>query len=218
MTRDRVFIVSLIFSFLIHLSMVTIFRIVIYFPREDIQYYALDIIDAGSRQSVLSSRWSVLRTPSPDDALAEHFSMGGEGDQASDGAPYMPAWDDLPDIELPTIEFAELGRLRLAERGEALGAHLDELLDLEPRDPWARFTEELESIGGALSRLTFGDREASSEGEKPSPIARPAAGFEAYIEWMSAPKDRRLLSAPPIRALWGLTRKPFPAILCSPSR
>ncbi|MCK5862029.1 MAG: hypothetical protein KAH38_06070, partial [Candidatus Hydrogenedentes bacterium] len=33
----------------------------------------------------------------------------------------------------------------------------------------------------------------------------PAEGFEAYIEWSGPPKDRELLFAPPIKALWKIT-------------
>ena len=45
-----------------------------------------------------------------------------------------------------------------------------------------------------------------------APFTRPAAGFEAHIEWVAEPRDRELLFAPPIVALWGAD----PAVLDEP--
>ena len=40
-------------------------------------------------------------------------------------------------------------------------------------------------------------------------MSRPAPGFEAYLDWLSEPRDRQALSVHPIDALWGLDPAEF---------
>ncbi len=203
MAHDRAFVVSLGFSVLFHLSMVTVFSIVIFFPREAIHYYSFQIIEPPSQRPSVAAQGDRSQAPSLGDVStngALHLSGGSD------------PWGVLPEIELPTIEFAELRRLRVREKGLALRARHESLLAPKPRDAWARFGEELGQLGSALSRLRLSGGKAPPEEPPPAPITRPAAGFEAYIEWMGEPRDRELLFAPPIEALWGVS----PGVLDKP--
>lgn len=191
MARNRVFLFALGLSTLIHLSMVTVFSIVIFFPAQEVKYYSFDIIEVEARKQSVSKLRKELRVPSVEDAL--------KGDRR--GAAVLPL-DALPAIELPTLEFEELARLRVAKRGLELGVKYGKMLD-KRRDTWARFSDEMHNLGSALSRFRLRELRTPTRREV-SLVARPAPGFEAYITWMAGPRDRQLLSAPPITALWGI--------------
>lgn len=193
MTRNRVFAFSLGLSAIIHLSMVTVFSIVIFFPQKNVKYYSFNIIDVESEIfSSLPIRHR-LRIPSADNALSNTIES-----KILSGKDW---WSSLPSIELPTLEFGQHDLIRTGERGLKLGTEYSKFLGEEP-DSWARFTDELQNIGSALSRLRF--RGSDLPELKSLPVTRPAPGFEAYISWMSGPDDRQLISAPPITALWGV--------------
>lgn len=174
--------VSLVF----HLSMITLFEIVLVFPREDMQYFEVSIVSSPGAAA-------------PDDAVARRA-----GDQLALSGPGMFD-DDLPVVDLPVIEFAELERLRIRyDAVEPLPA-LEGFFDPpRPTDSWARFGEELQRLGRSLRDLaTPGD---ALRTDTPAPRHylphRPAEGFEAYVEWSGPPHDRELLFAPPVKALW----------------
>ncbi len=185
------FAIALIFSALLHLSMVTLFNVVIYFPRQDMAYYQFQIREVSRRATTGQGQEGRLHGPSLDKAPAPTLSAGDMG---------------LPRIQLPTLEFAELSRLRVGHAAEpGYGA----LLDDRPTDSWARFSGGLRRLGRSISSLTLpGEKrnlKLSGQLRKDRPTHRPAEGFEARIEWSTPPLDRELLYAPPIKALWKLT-------------
>ncbi len=194
--RDRAFLMAVTLSTFFHLSMVTVFSIVIVFPREEIHYHSFRIVEPPRLMTGIrgpGGSGAAFGALPPGEAL--HLS--GESD----------FWGALPDIELPTIEFAELRRFRIREKGLALRMQHISLLEPKPRDAWARFSEELGQIGSALTHFRLShDRTdpANLEASVLMPATRPAAGFEAYIEWVGKPRERQLLFAPPIEALWGV--------------
>jgi len=193
--HDRALVISLGVSVLFHLSMVTVFSIVIFFPRETIRYHSFRIVEPPAQRPVTARAGNYrLRVPSVAEATADGAS--GLIDEEA-------LWATLPQIKLPTVEFAELRRLRVHERGVAVALRRESLLDTKPRDTWARFGEELGQIGSALSRLRPSGEKDPQEEPWPTrtPTTRPAAGFEAYVQWMDEPRDRQLLVAPPIAAL-----------------
>ncbi len=196
MARDRVFAVSLGVSLLFHLSMVTVFSIVIFFPRRQIKYYSFRIVEARVPKTTTPDRRDLLRVPSADQALDKARAPGF--DEEMD----VGDWASLPEIRLPELRFAELELLRAREKGLALRPLYDGLVERKPRDSWARFGEELGSLSSALSRLAPPWRASLDVEDQPTPVSRHAAGFEFYVEWMSEPKDRQLIFAPPIEALW----------------
>lgn len=183
--RNKVLAAALLGSALLHLSAITVFRIVIYFPREYVEYVDFEIVQAAP---------SVAATT--DDTLPP---LPSGFDAPSDGF--------LPPIDLPTLEFAELQRLRVRQEGLVSEALREDIFGEEGGDSWRRFGESLGRVRRTLTGLSLSGVGAPplDDGlgpEEALPTLRPAEGFEAYIEWDTPPADRQLLFAPPIRALW----------------
>lgn len=204
--QNRALAVALAVSTVIHLSMVTVFSIGIWFQVEPIAYYEFEI----ARERTATVRVEAgpyrkqLRPPSVDDLL-----NGGEGE---DAAPHrslampqdQPLTASLPDVELPTVSSADLARLRLREEGLRMRERQLETLSSERRDSWARFGREVAGLRETLSQLSPWDRsEPEPRQEGVQRVGSPAEGFSVYIEWMDAPLDRALLFSPPIQALAG---------------
>lgn len=205
MRRDRVFIVALGLSTLLHLSMVTLFTIVITFRIEPTQYWSFDIVDARTMQPMFRTQATPMPTLKAPDLLADPaLPPLHVGELAGTDTP--AAASGLPEITLPRIEFAELEQLEARERGLQTGVRYESMLERNPQDPWTRFNEELDQFRNALRDLPLFDRSEDVEDTpaatlRPEPAARPAEGFAAYIEWMTEPKDRALLFAPQVEAL-----------------
>jgi hypothetical protein len=194
--HNRVFRQALIFSVIFHLSMVTVFNIVILFPRQDITYYDFHFVKTST--SFQNMKFSTDRL---------HLSgleKGYDGQMAMAGA--NPAGDILSSIQLPTLEFAELERLAVRQDSRSL---MDRIQGPQSRDSWGRLGQGIEKVRLSLSRLGTQDDDSQDTlpalASPPQPVHRPAEGYEAYIEWSTAPKDRQLLFAPPIKALWDIT-------------
>ncbi len=214
MTRNRVFLVSLGVSIVFHLSMVTVFSIGVYFPREEIDYHYFEIVDLRSYAPTPTASVqdpSFLSNPmqnplAESEAFSvERLSLDGLADRGEESA--EAPFAALPEIELPRLEFAELDRLRVREHGLDFRARHGYPVGPRPQDSWARFGQELERIGEAVTRLPLWDwleTERREEQEGIQPITRPAPGFAGYLEWMSAPEDRQLLFAPPLDTLGGV--------------
>jgi len=182
--------------------MVTLFSIVFEFPVKHVEYYPFHILseepdfareaDAAStdRISTLPTLVNPLRGPE-----FEAMDLGAES----------AGWvSGLPSIELPRLEFAEMEMLEAREEGLTIRSRLAEFLDAPLSEPWARLGRSLERLGNALTPSRLFDDEDETVIEQPAPklVARPAEGFEAYVEWMSEPRDRELLFSPPIEALF----------------
>ena len=199
--RRRAFMVAMIFSLFFHLSMVTVFSIVIYFPREDIEFYNFRIIQTVPIKATSSINFSEnqLRVPSIEANLEKHLGLEGE-DVLED----LVA--TLPSINLPTLEFSELDRFRMYQDTLSARSRYDELFTQQPQDSWSRLATGLRKVGGSLLHLGgLGTEESLTEEKVDSALPlyhTPMEGFEAFIEWQEDPKERRLLYAPPIRALW----------------
>jgi len=200
-TGDYVFAATLTISLLLHLSAITLFRIVIYFPRHDIEYFDVSIVDptraAPSQTPFVRERLS-LNTPGSgfDRIKLESDSLVDED-----------SWGSLPDIRLPTLRFDQLGRLRIQRLALKTRLRYDDLFDEAPEDAWSRFGRKLSSVSESLSRIAHGS--APAEATRPVPVSRPAPGYAAYLEWLSEPLDRQPLSVHPIEALWGLNPADF---------
>ena len=201
MKQDHVFLVALGISGLLHLSMVTLFSIGIYFPREEQEYYDFEIVDSRMLEAGFSESADRLNLPSQGElgpGIANDPNFGNENDEHF-------ATPSLPSIELPRLEFADLERLRLREMGADAESRYRRHSASHPRDSWARFGQELERFGDTLARLPFLSESSETRHEPDSEVlTHPAPDFKARIEWLSDPKDRQLIFAPPIDALWGL--------------
>lgn len=197
--HNRVLVVALTVSALLHLSAVTVFRVVIYFPREDIEYVQFSIVRAAPEPAIESGAGpgGAWRPP--------HLAAGLDHGRLAMRAP-------LPDVELPTLEFAELQRLRVRQEGMLSDEMRREIFHEEEGDSWRRFGQHLDRVRRSLTGLSLsGGAEGYPEtslavpaaGLEPElPAARPADGYEAFLEWNTEPADRQLLFAPPIQALW----------------
>jgi len=217
---NRPFTVALVVSTLFHLSMVSVFSIVLWFPRYDVRYYPVEIVQhyAAAARPRLAKRntgagRNALRVPSPDRMIEGLGGLADEGGEMLDGATVQElavgggdltddAWASLPPIELPRLQFADLERLRTREESLRIRSQFSDLFEERTEDSWALFSRRLRGIGGALTRWTSG--RPAPERAGPIRVSSPAPGFALYIEWMSRPKDRELLFSPPIRALWGV--------------
>ena len=195
MAPNRPFLIAFAISTLFHLSMVSVFSIMIWFPRKDVQYCTFILVRPESAQPP-SSRMAQrdrLRVPSPDNLLETAESAAGTAE------PEDNPWGSLPPIKLPKLEFVALDRLQTPEESLRIRSQFSDFFEQRPpADSWARFSHELRGIGPALSRWAGPAPEEASV----QPVGNPAPGFEIYIKWMSAPKDRALLFSPPIQALW----------------
>lgn len=200
-TGDRVLASTLALSLLFHLSAVTLFRVVVYFPRHDIEYFDVSIVDWNSHVRQLPLTQDRLVLPTSGGGGLE--TLGGDSGPLETGG----AWSGLPPIQLPTVRFAELGDLRDRRQALETRSRYTDLFEDAPDDAWSRFGRKLASVSESLTRFAHGS--APEPARRPVPVSRPAPGFEAYLEWMAEPLDRQALSVHPIDALWGLAPAEF---------
>lgn len=193
--RNPVMRLAFLISLLFHLSMVTLFQIVIFFPRNDVDYFIFRIIDPRTQEAQAATLGERLRVPSADEAF-KRFDSGTEN-----SALYNDL-SSLPEIELPTLEFATLDRLRLRSEGLDIRSQYGDLFQDERQDTWTRFGRKLGSIGGVLSGRNRSD--TTGEAMQPFLVSRPAPGFEAYLIWLNGAQDREPISVAKIDVLWGV--------------
>lgn len=194
--HDRVFLAALTFSFLLHLSMVTLFRIVVTFPREPILYYDLSLVEASERGTLPGTLTrESLEVPSASDAL-KRLEVGEEGSSDSD-------WPSLPSVALPRLSFSELDLIRLSQTSLDTRSQYKELFEEEPDDLWAQFGRRLSSVGELLTNRRGGGGDGIA-GPSREFAGHPAPGVDIYVEWMTPPFDRQMLVLQPIDALWDL--------------
>lgn len=202
MVRNRPAIICLVVSILFHLSMISVFSIVIRFPSRYVHYASLEIVEAAAPSFRIAERSQpergVLTVPPPDiDSLTE-FNPDMSIDDAF-GETFEDPWATELPIELPRLEFAELER---REQSLRIRSELTDDPELPRQDSWAAFTSGLKDLGSMVASLAGSPGDDSAVG--PERVATPAPGFVAYLEWVSEPKDRTLLFSPPIQALWSV--------------
>jgi hypothetical protein len=167
---------------LFHLSMVTVFRIVVVFPETQARFSQLQIIS---------------EVPPAADAGAPVRSGGGE---LVLRRPLLLAQAPESRVELPTLDFAELDRLRVRSEAGTDPAALDRVFGRT--DSWARFAGGLQDIGKSLREIAFPETPTAPEKVR-LVVARhhPATGYNGEIVWDTEPRERELLFSPPISAL-----------------
>ena len=216
MGADRPFLAFFGISLLLHLSMFTLFSIVILLPREDIVYYHVEIVEAATTpRPSASPAESVLRVPSLDASFHRTPDLSDSSDPSGSPALEKPSLllRSLPDVEFPALDFAQVDRLRLRPDSLQVRPRYDDVFRTVPSDSWARFGSGISRLRDALSRLPLFERSSlEQDQERPAYIGREAEGFNVYIEWMSEPRDREIIFAPPMDALLRLQ----PAQLAEP--
>lgn len=200
---------AMLFSVVFHLSMVTLFNIVIYFPRQDLSYFDVKIVQVRPMPAGKTSESAATETPRLQDPLREGLGLK---DQA--------ALEKLTSsIELPTLEFAELNRLRVRQETLNNPSAYSDLFNEGPKDSWAQFGAGIKHLRQTLTDLAFSssDRDGGGKRAEAAELFHPAQGFDAHIEWSGEPKNRKLLFAPPIDALWEIDpatmKKPIELVL-----
>lgn len=198
--HSRLLTWSFLASLLLHLSAITLFRVVIFFPRQDIQYVEFHIVQAAAPPAPADEPGQT-----PADADSRGWTRGG----LQLGGERLYETEGPPPVDLPTLEFAELNRLRVRRDALLDPERREAIFGEEPRDSWRRFGDELARVRESLSSLALSgtaDEEAAADLRRDGPrmVHRPAEGFEAYVEWESEPRDRELLFAPPMEALWDI--------------
>lgn len=190
--HDRVLTMALVLSFLFHLSMVTLFRIVVYFPRPELAYYDLSIVESRGVSTFADTSGHALEAPSAEDALERLEAGSVQNDR----------WASLPPVTLPQLNFSELDLIRLNRTSLDSRSRYTNRFENESDDLWSRFGQKLSTVG---ELLTGSDTPSSQLVDEPIRmfVGHPAPGFEAYLEWMSAPYDRQLLVMAKVEALWG---------------
>ncbi len=177
-------------SLLVHLSFVTLFRVVVYFPSASPTYYRLEIVSVAP----------VPRAPAdPVRELYEGAPVPGLRLRGSDSL-----LDGPPEVELPALNTGEMERLRVRSEAGDAGDLLERVFaDRRPTDTWGVFSRELQDFGQSLRRLAFPGEAPLAAAAKPIAARhRPAEGYEGYVVWDGTPADRELLFAPPIKGLW----------------
>jgi hypothetical protein len=195
MARSHALTAALVVSILFHLSMVSVFSIVIRFPSQGIRYLPLEIVQQVAEKLAHAEPRDVLHAPSPTDFLEEH------GPEALAAGMAAEPWDTLPPVELPRLELTVSDPLRTREQSLRIRSQFSELFEPRPPevpDSWALFTRELRGIGPTLSRTFTGEPEKEKPLQK---VSTPVPGIGMYIEWMGEPRQRKVLLAPPIQAL-----------------
>lgn len=186
-------------SVLFHLSMVVVFNVVIYFPRDDIQYYKVEIVQARPAALLPVSSPDRLRLSKAQDPFEKEVRPADQ----------LSGLDGMLDIELPTLEFAELSRLKVRQENVNPPIDYSEFFLESPKDSWAQFHAGIKKLRQTISELAFpSPTDAAPAKAEPAPeivtTFRPAQGFNAHIEWSSEPKNRKLLFSPPMEALWSV--------------
>lgn len=187
---DRGFMVALVVSAVFHLSMVSVFSIVILVPKAVPRQFILGLVLPETSEATVSL---------PPGVVADLLARVDDGN----------VQDVLPPVELPRLE-PSLPALRTPEESLKIRQQFSEVFEpreaeaggLRSGDSWARFTRELRGIGPTLSQWAF-PQEAPRKQERVS-LNSPVPGIALSIEWMSEPLGRRVLFMPPIASLWRL--------------
>ncbi len=178
------FYLIVLFSILLHLSAVTVFKIVVYVPRTDLQYLDMKVIQVEEPVVVTSSQ---LRISSDSQALG--LSSGSD---LIDGL--------VNKIELPRLEFEEMKKLTL-RRTLVEETDIEEPLVKEFKDSWAQFGMGVSRIRESLSALSpFSEspREYKAKTSEISPILRQRIGNNTDITYrcLTPPYQRKILFVP----------------------
>jgi hypothetical protein len=191
--------------------MVTVFSISVWFKIEPVNYFSFHIVDPApvdpARREEVRERLSL---PPLDNALALRGDRPGGGAilSATVQEPQTLTISEpdlfpkaLPRIELPRLELAHLGDLRLRNKRLGAEARYEELNPRPRPDSWARFGEGLGRLRDAVSRLPFFSRTQVGLASPRQSVDLPLEGLVAHIDWLSEPKYRELLFAAPVQGL-----------------
>jgi hypothetical protein len=197
--RDRIFNSALGVSFAIHLSMVTLFSIVIYFPKYEQAYYKVELVESDAA-SAFSQAFQPLSETPENPARFEGMTESPE---------FQHDWLQLPSVDLPRLNFSKLEVPSSSQMDPQTRLRYKELFDTQPDDLWAQVGEKLSTVGELFSPKD--DTTETEDRPKPIHVGHPAPGFDASIEWLTPPYTRQPLLSVNVDALWGAA----PSVLSS---
>ncbi|MFM1921202.1 MAG: hypothetical protein RLZZ303_2836 [Candidatus Hydrogenedentota bacterium] len=178
-TRNRRLVIALAVSAAVHLSAVTIFKIVLYFEVPEIRFYEFRFVQPPR----------VNEASSPEDReLAAR-------------------WERLPRIDAPLLRDTG-GQLTLARRDLNSAGALEGLFgDAEPALGEPRLGNTFQPPELGMEQLSLGGDGGLNLGpdiEGNSQRFVPVAGFAATLTWPQREAARPLLFSPPLRSLWSM--------------
>lgn len=178
-TRNRRLLIALAVSAAVHLSAVTIFKIVLYFEVPEIRFYEFRFVQPP--------RVSEASSPEERELAAR--------------------WERLPRIDAPLLRDTG-GQLTLARRDLNSAGALDGLFgDGEPGPGEPRLGDTFQPPDLGMEQLSLGGDGGLNLGpdiEGNSQRFVPVAGFTATLTWPQREDARPLLFSPPLRALWSV--------------
>lgn len=174
----RRLVMALGISTAVHLSAVTIFNVVIYFPISEIKYYEFRFVEAP------------------------RGSMGDTGNVAL-SAPSQ--WEWLPKLQPPQLSPLSPGRLALGNStlsGESLA---DDIYGSD-EEPLTSLGAAIENVQRSVRQLTL-EVDRNGLDALPAPNVQtitPASGFTCTLTSTQRDEPRQLLFSPPLQSLWSV--------------
>lgn len=161
---------TLVVSLLFHLSAITIFSIVIYFPRQGTQYFRLAFVEEAARAPEL---------PVAEPAIVKALTGGRNTSSALA-------------LDLPDLSFDPQGQLGLGKLSLGGKSFFEDQPEAAP-DSWARFGTGIQLVRASILGLTGADTEG---GGSVTTLAL-GGGLRALADWGNS-ASRELLYAPPV--------------------
>ena len=187
--RNR-FFKTILFALLLHLSAVTLFKIVVYIPRSDLQYLDIRVVQADTDKTTSSILTSRLK-------LSKNL-----GDDNKDNEFDINDLKQTSGFELPKIEFEELEKLKL-RRSLVEEEVSPQPLSVEYRDSWAQFGAGINRIRESITALSpFAPstelQNKESEENTSAPLMKQSIGdgTEIIFRWITPPYNRTILFFP----------------------
>lgn len=189
--RDRHrFFKTIIFALLLHLSAVTLFKIVVYIPRSDLQYLDIRVIQADTDKTTHTVLTSTLK-------LSKNLEEDNEGNEFD-----ISELRKSSSFELPKIEFEELEKLKL-RRNLVEDETPPEPLSVEFRDSWAQFGAGINRIRESITALSPFSLSTEIQGKESedntsAPLMKQSIGegTEIIFRWITPPYNRTVLFFP----------------------
>jgi len=211
MGHDRLFIIALTISAIIHLSMVSVFSIGVWFPREERVYHHFDIVEDPTGRLLFQE----LRARRGIAGVNADDLLRGQSSEDVIVPSLRRRLANLPQVELAPIDVPDLERLQLRREAIDARSRLEEYRTAQINDSWSRFGQGIERFTDTVRNLNpFEAEEEEPEGDQAAPgprlIGDPAPGFKAYVEWITGEPDREILLARPIEALRGIDPEEWP--------
>ncbi len=200
MPASRPIWLALAVSALLHLSAVTLFRIVVMAPSGGSQYGVLEILPAedGSRLAKLALFSGNDQPLPPWEADRSPFMMPDFHADAEDAGP------KLPTIQLPRFAAEPMAPPRLAtEDIRRIDRPAGEPRVERSPDSWARLGQGVEALRLALSRAT-GLEDPRMQEEGRIAIVQTPAGVSVDLTWLSDPRDRAVTYYPRLSGLYAV--------------